>query len=134
MRKLLLLAAAAISLTASARGAEKEKEAAAELELGAAVERGVPGGGFSFGPSVGIEFTPIKDWLEIEAGVTPLFGGGRTEWGTDLLFKKPFTLSDTVEFMIGVGPEWIHTTGGGRTPNSNPTLTPSDCSWSLLKE
>jgi hypothetical protein len=31
--------------------------------------------------------------------------------GTDLLFKKPFTLSETVEFMPGVGPEWIHTNG-----------------------
>jgi hypothetical protein len=118
MRKLLLLAAAAISLTASARGAEKEKEAAAELELGAAVERGVPGGGFSFGPSVGIEFTPIKDWLEIEAGVSPVFGSGRTEWGTELVFKKPYSLSDKVEMMVGVGPEWLHKTGHGETANS----------------
>jgi hypothetical protein len=31
---------------------------------------------------------------------------------TDLLFKKPFTLSDTVEFMVGVGPEWTYTSGG----------------------
>ena len=27
----------------------------------------------------------------------------------DLLFKKPFTLSKTVEFMIGAGPEWSYT-------------------------
>ena len=118
MRKLLLLAAAAISLTASAQAAEKEKEAAAELELGAAVERGLPGGGFSFGPSVGIEFTPIKDWLEIEAGVSPVFGSGRTEWGTELVFKKPYSLSDKVEMMVGVGPEWLHKTGHSEIANS----------------
>jgi hypothetical protein len=56
--------------------------------------------------------------LEIEAGVTPLFASGHTEWGTDLLFKKPFTLSDTVEFMIGAGPEWLHRMGGGKLANS----------------
>jgi hypothetical protein len=42
----------------------------------------------------------------------PLSGGGHTEWDTDLLFKKPFTLSDTVEFMVGVGPERTYTSGG----------------------
>ena len=31
------------------------------------------------------------------------------------MFKKPFTLSDKVEFMIGVGPEWTYTTGGEGT-------------------
>jgi hypothetical protein len=52
------------------------------------------------------EFTAIKDWLEIEVGVTTLFPSGQAEWKTDLLFKKPYTLSDKVEFMIGAGPEW----------------------------
>ena len=32
--------------------------------------------------------------------------------GHHLSFKNPFTLSDTVEFMIGVGPEWTYTAGG----------------------
>jgi hypothetical protein len=35
-----------------------------------------------------------------------LFGRGHTEWSTDFLFKKPFTLSDKVEFMVGAGPQW----------------------------
>jgi hypothetical protein len=109
----LLLLAAAISLTASAQAAEKEQDAAVELEIGAAVEWGLPGGGFSFGPSAGIEFTPIKHWLEIEAGISPVFGGGRTEWGTELVFKKPYELSDKVEMMVGLGPEWLYKTGGG---------------------
>ena len=62
--------------------------------------------------SVAVEFTPIEHWLEIEAGVSTLFGGGQTEWSTDLLFKKPFTLSDQVEFMVGVGPEWTFSRDG----------------------
>ena len=42
----------------------------------------------------------------------------RTEWDTDFLFKKPYTLSDTVEFMFGIGPEWVHTITGGKTSDS----------------
>jgi len=33
-----------------------------------------------------------------------MFGKGISEWDTDILFKKPFTLSDKVEFMIGARP------------------------------
>jgi hypothetical protein len=51
-------------------------------------------------------------------GVTPTFRHRSTEWDTDLLFKKPWTLSKKAEFMFGVGPEWIHTRGGGITTNS----------------
>ncbi|MGC1178716.1 MAG: hypothetical protein WA884_06745, partial [Methyloceanibacter sp.] len=70
-------------------------------------------GGSSFGPTVAVEITAIEHWLEIEAGAATRFGGGgQTEWGTDLLFKKPFTLSDRIEFMIGVGPEWTFTRDG----------------------
>jgi hypothetical protein len=63
-------------------------------------------GPFSFGPTGAIEFTPIENWLEIEVGTGPMFSKGISEWDTDILFKKPFTLSDKVEFMIGVGPQW----------------------------
>ena|ERR1700683_914426 len=99
----------ALSLLTGEAWAE-EKEPAAIIELGGAGEWDFPQG--KFGPSAAIEFTPIKDWLEIEAGVSPLFGGSHTEWSADLLFKKPFTLSDTVEFMIGVGPEWTFSSEG----------------------
>jgi hypothetical protein len=84
----------------------EDKEPSAVVELGGAGEWGLPNGGSRFGPTAAVEFTPIKNWLEIEAGVTPLFGGGHTDWGTDLLFKKPFTLSNSVEFEPGIGPEW----------------------------
>jgi hypothetical protein len=56
--------------------------------------------------------------LELEGGVTTLFSHGQTEWDTDFLFKKPYTLSDTVEFMFGVGPEWEHTVSRGDTNDS----------------
>jgi hypothetical protein len=35
-----------------------------------------------------------------------MFGNGIREWETDILYKKPFTLSDKVEFMVGAGPQW----------------------------
>ena len=100
------------------QGRAEEKEPSALIELGGATEWGLRDGGQSFGPAVSIDVTPLKDLLEIEAGVTSLFGGGHTEWSTDLVFKKPFTLSKTVEVEFGVGPEWIHTTGGGKTADS----------------
>lgn len=90
-------------LTAEARAGEKEP--AAVLEIGGAGEWAL-GGGASFGPSVAVEFTAVKDWLEIEAGVAPLFRNGHADWGTDLVFKKPFALSSTVEFEPGIGPAW----------------------------
>ena len=65
-----------------------------------------------------MEVTPIEHWLELEAGVTPLFTGHSTEWDVDLLFKKPWTLSKKVEFMAGIGPEWIHTSDRGVKTNS----------------
>ena len=94
-----------VSLLFAAAHAQGAKEPSAILELGGAVEWDFPGF-FKYGPTTGVEFTPIKDWLEIEAGVGPLFSRGPTEWDTDLLIKKPFTLSHTVECMIGVGPDW----------------------------
>ncbi len=86
-----------------------DKEPAAVVELGGAADWNVKGGGSSFGPTVAVEVTPIEHWLELEAGVTPLFARHSKEWDTDLLFKKPWTLSKKAEFMLGVGPEWIHT-------------------------
>ena len=96
----------------AAQGSAQEKEPTAIVEIGGAAEWDLPNGASSFGPTVSVEVTPIKDWLEIEAGISALHGHGQTEWGSDLIFKKPFTLSDTVEFMIGIGPEWTYTTGG----------------------
>jgi hypothetical protein len=95
-----------------------EAEPAAIVEIGAAPGWSVTGGGFSFSPTVAAEVTPIENWLELEMGVTPIFSRHSTEWDTDLLFKKPWTLSRKVEFMFGVGPEWVHTRKYGITTNS----------------
>ena len=86
-----------------------EPEPAAIVEIGGAPGWSITGGGFSFSPTVAAEVTPIENWLEIEAGFTPLFARHSTELDTDLLFKKPWTLSKKAEFMVGIGPEWIHT-------------------------
>jgi hypothetical protein len=82
------------------------------------VELGGAAGGSGFGPDIAVEVTPVEDWLEIEAGTSPLFKRHSTEWDTDFLFKKPWTLSEKVEFMIGVGPEWIHTRSYGMSTNA----------------
>jgi hypothetical protein len=95
-----------------------DKEPAAVVELGGAVDSNVKGSGSSVGPTVAVEVTPIENWLELEVGVTSLFARHSTEWNVDLLFKKPWTLSKKVEFMLGVGPEWVHTTQYSMTRNS----------------
>jgi hypothetical protein len=54
----------------------EEKEPTAIVELGAAGEWDFPSG--KFGPTAAVEFSPIKDWLEIEAGVSTMFSGRQT--------------------------------------------------------
>jgi hypothetical protein len=96
-----------------------DKDPVAIVELGGAAGRSVKNGGASFGADAAAEVTPIENWLELEAGVTPLFSRHRsTEWDTDLLFKKPWTLSRKAEFMAGIGPEWVHTREPGMKVNS----------------
>ena len=96
----------------------EEKEPLAVIELGGAGEWGWTNGGSSFGPTAALEVTAIKNWLEIEAGVTSLFRHGQTEWDTGLTFKKPFDLSPTVEFEPGIGPVWMQRVALGRVLNS----------------
>jgi hypothetical protein len=95
-----------------------DKEPAAVLEVGGSASQSLTGDGSSFGPTLGIEVTPIENHLELEAGVTPLFRRHSTEWDADLIFKKPWTLSKKAEFMVGIGPEWIHERRYGITANS----------------
>jgi len=113
-----VLVASLLLYAGNAFAQSADRDPAAIIELGAAASRSLTGGGASFGPDVAVEGTPIENWLEIEAGVTPLFGHNSTEWDTDVLFKKPWTLSKKVEFMVGAGPEWIHTKELGRTTDS----------------
>jgi hypothetical protein len=110
---------AALSLCAATAFAQTDnREPLAILELGGAAGRDLKARTSSFGPTVAVELTPVENRLELEAGVTRLFNRNSAEWDTDLLFKKPWTLSRKVEFMVGVGPEWIHATESGITRNS----------------
>ena len=111
----LFLCAANVFAQSVDVAADKEK---AVIEIGAAASRSLKGEGSSGGGSVAVEVTPIENWLELEGGVTALFGRGSKEWDADLLFKKPWTLSKRAEFMLGAGPEWIHTSASGMTTNS----------------
>src|ERR1700691_1042624 len=95
-----------------------EKDPAAIVELGGAASWNVKGGAATFAPNLAAEVTPIEHWLELELGTAPFFTRNSTEWDTDLLFKKPWTLSKKAEFMFGVGPEWIHIRQSGTTTNS----------------
>jgi hypothetical protein len=95
-----------------------DKEPFAVAELGGAASWNLSNGGLSFGLTAAIEITPIENWLELELGVTPAFGVNLKELDVDLLFKKPWTLSQKVEFMFGVGPVWTHTRDYKVTTNS----------------
>jgi hypothetical protein len=99
-------------------GQVEEKEPKAIIEIGGAGEWALNHGTPSYGSNVAVEVTPIKEKLEIEAGVTPFFSRGQREWDTDLIFKKPYDLSKRMEFMFGAGPEWAHTSHGGNSTNS----------------
>jgi hypothetical protein len=114
----LLISMGALTLLCSAASRAEEKEPVAVIQLGGASEWGLMNGGSSFGPTAAVEFTAIKNWLEIEAGATSLFRRGQSEWDSGVVFKKPFDLSPSVEFEPGIGPVWMHTVSPGRTTNS----------------
>ena len=98
--------------------AGEDKDPVAILELGAATSWNLSGGAATFAPNLAAEVTPIENWLELEAGVSPFYTRNSTEWDTDLLFKKPWTISRKAEFMLGVGPQWVHLSQNGKVTNS----------------
>ena len=95
-----------------------DKETAAIVELGGAAGWNLKDRGWTGGADFAVEVTPIEKWLELEAGTAPLFSRHSVEWDTDLLFKKPWTLSEKVEFMPGLGAARVHTRQNGTTANS----------------
>lgn len=117
LARVTALAAGLILLAPVAAAQPEYAEPSAIIEIGGAGEWGLKGGS-AYGPNLAVETTTIENWLELEAGITPFFSRGQTEWDADLLFKKPYTLSETVEFMIGVGPSWSHTLRGGQATDS----------------
>src|SRR3984957_20634487 len=96
----------------------QDKDPIAILEVGAATSWNFSGGAATLAPNLAAECTPIENWLELEAGVVPFYTRNSTEWDTDLLLKKPWTLSKKSEFMLGVGPQWAHRNQGRKTTDS----------------
>ena len=130
-RRLFTLVGACLSLCLPAHGqtscgksysypqeANYDKDPIAIVELGAATSWNFSGGAATFAPNLAAEITPVENWLELEAGVSPFFTRNSTEWDTDLLFKKPWTISRKAEFMLGVGPQWVHLKQNGKVSNS----------------
>ena len=91
-----------VLLMSAGAASAADKEPTAIVEIGGAGEWSFTDRAGRVGPTVAVEVMPIPEWLEIEAGVSSLFGRGGTEWSADLVLKKPFTLSDKVEFMVGM--------------------------------
>ncbi len=104
--------------SAHAQAASEEKDPKVIVEVGAATSWNFSGGAATFAPNLAAEITPIENWLELEAGVSPYYSRNSTEWDADLLFKKPWTLSRKAEFMLGVGPQWAHVRQNGTVSNS----------------
>jgi hypothetical protein len=98
--------------------AAEGKDTIAIVELGASTSCNLSGGAATFAPNLAAEVTPIENWLELEAGVSPFYTRESTEWDTDLLLKKPWTISRKAEFMLGVGPEWVHLRQNGKVTNT----------------
>jgi len=119
MKRLFVVALAGVLFISTAKA--EEKEPLAIVEIGTAANWTAPNMS-SAGPAVAVEFTPIKGWLEIEIGTGPLVASGTTDWSTDILFKKPFELSETAEFMVGAGPAFDAKFGGATTSGIEAAL------------
>jgi hypothetical protein len=112
MNNRLAILGMALALASPAPASAEDKEPTAIIAVGGAGEWGLPGPR-NAGGSVSVEFSAIKDWLEIEIGGASLFRRGVREYEPDLIFKKPFTLSNSVEVMVGAGPAVNYSAGEG---------------------
>lgn len=104
----MLLAAPQVCCQTTASGGGVHDDHRAVVELGVAGERGAGESSTSLGGTIAVETTPVEHWLELEAGVAAVRGAGHTEYSADFLFKKPWQLSASSEFMAGLGPELSH--------------------------
>jgi hypothetical protein len=91
---------------------EEGPEHSLVVEIGPAGEWPLNGERPNLGGTIAAEIEPIENWLELEFGFTTLSTAGHTELSGDVLFKKPFPLSPTAEFMAGLGPSFSRTLNG----------------------
>lgn len=89
-------------------GEHEETEPLLTVKIGGAAERSLKDYTTSAGPTFGLETGLFHDALEVELNSTPLMQGGKTTWKSGLILKKPFELSESVEFELGLGPIWLH--------------------------
>jgi hypothetical protein len=102
------------SNAANAEGSTKEDSSTEHtfiLGVGGAAELELGDGSVHAGANVMLEWEAIEDWLELELGASVLSGDGGVVIPAELLFKKPFRLSQRAEMMVGVGPEVVRVTG-----------------------
>jgi hypothetical protein len=108
--------AAGIFLALVLANAASAKDDVAEhkfiLELGTAGEWPLTNETGNFGCTFAVEFEPIENWLELEFGITTLNTTGHSDLSGDLLFKKPFKITPSFEFMVGAGPSVSQTLNG----------------------
>jgi hypothetical protein len=112
-----LLIAITIGFPGIVRGQSPRHDYEPILEVGFAAEGGLSERAVGLGGTVALELTAVEHWLEFEAGVSLLRRDHATELGFDLLAKKPYRFSPTVEFMVGAGPTmtWEHELPNTRT-------------------
>jgi hypothetical protein len=104
----------AVAARAAAQEVPSDVDHAIVFEAGAEADWS-KADGFHPGATFAFEVTPIEHWLELEFGVSAIPHPGGVEIPVDVLFKKPWRISRTVEFMVGVGPELIHSTADHQT-------------------
>jgi len=78
------------------------------VEFGASSEGELSEHATHVGPTLGIEFEPAADRLEIEFGATRTSSPRAANWDLDLQLQKSFRVSPAVEVEPGLGPSWSH--------------------------
>ncbi|GEM_PF-1117423 len=89
-------------------GEEHHAEPVVTIKLGGSFERSVSDYTNSGGPTAALETGLLHDALELELGTTALLKDSHTTWKTGLILKKPFELTENLEFQLGAGPLWFH--------------------------
>jgi hypothetical protein len=93
--------------------AAEDDEHTLVLGLGGAGEVDLRERAFRPGAHAFVEWTAIRDWLELELGASLLAHGGAVEVPVELLLKKPFALGHNAEVMLGIGPEIVYAASSG---------------------